>query len=117
MNENTVKATPVRPPLPEPDIVEVNMTNVHAALVGLGFATATLAVSNVILWRKYRRNEGYMDAMKTYVARLTDTECGAVAFQTLVDGAAREAADEATDWSDFADDEPIPYTLTDEPIN
>lgn len=95
------------------------MTRLHATVALIGVTAASLAVSHVVLWRKHRRNEEYMDAMKEYVSRMVDTECGRKAFQTIVDGATTEEemenAAEAVDWSDFSDDEPIPYELTDNP--
>lgn len=96
------------------------MTRLHATVALIGAATASLAISHIVLWRKNRRNDEYMDAMKEYVSRMVDTDCGRVAFQTIVDGAAEEEKEEdtgeAVDWSDFSVDEPIPYDLTDKSL-
>lgn len=100
------KATPIRPPAYESEIVDVNMTSVYTTLGLLTFSTVTLGVSTALLWRKTRRNEEYLEAMREYVSRLVnETECGHTAYRTLIDEI--ETEDEPpVDWSE--DHSPYP---------
>lgn len=112
------KATPIHPPIIDPNlaIVDVDMTRVYWGLYTLGFTATTLAVSNVWLWRKHIKNEQYMEAMKEFVSRMVKTDCGSEAYNTLLDGAALED-NEVADWSDFDDEQPIPYEVAQTTLN
>lgn len=100
------KATPVRPPVHEPEIVDVDMTNVYTALGLLTFTASALGISTVLLWRKTRRNEEYLEAMREYVSRLVnETQCGHTAYRTLIDEI-EEDDEPPVDWSE--DHSPYP---------
>jgi hypothetical protein len=91
------KASKVYPPV-EDDIVEVNMTGLYTTVGVLSVATIGLTAATSYLWRKTKRNQEYVEALAEYVSRLVDeTECGKVAYQSIVDGATDEAP---VDWSD-----------------
>jgi hypothetical protein len=98
------KAAKVYPPVldPEPGIIEVNMTTVYTTLGLLTATTAGLSITTAYLWRKTRRNEEYLEAIREYVSRLvTETKCGNMAYTSIVDGAAEEdALEDTVDWSD-----------------
>lgn len=106
MSEQPIqRAKPVYPPAPQQDIIEVDMTTTYVMLGLLGVGVAGLGASNFYLWRKTKKNGEYLEALREYVSRLVnETECGAMAYETLIDDF--ESETEVADWSE--DSAPYP---------
>lgn len=86
------KATPVQPPsdfkMPSAElrVVEVNMTYYYYTAVGLTLSTLGLGGFSTYLWRRLKRQEEYMEAIREYVSRLVnETNCGKSAYVSLLD--------------------------------
>jgi len=80
------KATPVYPPSAELKVVEVNMTYYYYTAVGLTLSTLGMGALNTYLWRRIKRQEEYMEAIREYVSRLVnETSCGKNAYTSLLD--------------------------------
>lgn len=80
------KATPVYPPSAELKVVEVNMTYYYYTAVGLTLSTLGLTGVSTYLWRRLKRQEEYMEAIREYVSRLVnETSCGKNAYTSLLD--------------------------------
>lgn len=118
MPEEQQKAARVTPPMPEPDIIEVDMTNVYATLGLLSVSTAALAATTVTLWRRVRKNAEDVETLREYTSRLVrDTECGELAYRNIVAAAEAEerAEAEAESMANFDDFETYPEYETPEP--
>lgn len=94
----------------EPDVIDVDMTKYHYAMVAMSVTTTGLAGATGYLWYRLRRNEQYMEALKEYISRLVSTDCGKEAYETFLDDVEDEPADEEI--ADLSQDEPIPYMPT-----
>lgn len=108
------KATPVHPPVaPEVDVIDVDMTHVYTILGVLSVSTVALSASTAWLWKKTRKNEEYLEAMREYVSRLVnETECGQTAYATLLDEI--DTDEPPVDWSE--DHSPFPTQETEESV-
>jgi hypothetical protein len=106
MNE-PMKAAKVFPP--EPEIVEVNMTKLYGTVTTLVVASAGLTAANIALWRRTKKNREYVEALGDYVSKLvTETRCGNLAYQAILDGAG-DVSQAEVDWSrsgSFDEDDP-----------
>lgn len=101
------KATPVLPPegfLPKEEplttegVVEVNMTRYYAANVALTAATFGLTAATAYLWRKVKKQDEYMEAIREYTSRLiNETRCGQAAYVTFLDD--EDLEDDTVNWN------------------
>lgn len=95
-----LKAKPVLPP-EELDTsgsaVEVNMTTYYLTNIALSAATVGLGAATAYLWRKVRKQDEHMEAVREYLSRLiNETNCGKEAYVTfLVD----EDLEETVNWA------------------
>lgn len=73
-------------PKPEGHLeVEVDMTKHHLALVGLSVASVGLGATTAYLWRKVRKQDEHMEAVREYLSRLiNETSCGKGAYVTFL---------------------------------
>ena len=91
------KATPVTPPEPTRNIVEVDMTQVYLYMGGLALSTAMVGVTSWIGLKLQRRNREHIEALSEYVSRLiNETDCGEKAYESLL--AEYEHDEEREDW-------------------
>lgn len=85
---------------PKPDghiEVEVDMTKHHLALVGLTAASVGLSATTAFLWRKVRKQEEHMEAVREYVSRLiNETNCGRLAYDTFLED---EGLEDTVNWA------------------
>ena len=116
--QKATKVTPPRPvDMPEPDgeIVDVDMTTMYTATIGLSIASLATTYTIWILRRKIRKIEEDAEALRAYITSLVNgTECGQVAYQRIVDAAEAEesTADVSEDFHPYPEQEEF-----DEPCN
>lgn len=79
------KATPVHPPEPTRNVVEVDMTQVYLYMGGLALSTAMLGVGTIISLKLQRRNREHIEALSEFTSRMiNETDCGHKAYETLL---------------------------------
>lgn len=85
-------------PKPEGHLeVEVDMTKHHLALVGLSVASVGLGATTAYLWRKVRKQDEHMEAVREYMSRLiSETNCGRQAYDTFLE---EEGLEEPVNWA------------------
>lgn len=85
-SQGRLKARPVTPPEWAEGIVDVDMTKYYWGMVGLTALSTGLAGATAYLWRRVKRNDEYLEAIKEYTSRLVnETRCGNLAYSSLLD--------------------------------
>ena len=104
------KATPILPPdlrvasSPSVNLIEVDVTKQYYTMVGLSIVSAGLAGATAYLWKRVKKNDEYLEAIREYTSRLVnETRCGNMAYSSLLDD--MELEDEGTVvWTKYAPD-------------
>ena len=96
LHEELKKAARVYPP--EENVVEVDMTKFHLAMIALGITTTGLGAATAYLWRKVKKQDEQMEAVSEYLSRLINrTDCGRKAYETFLEDEGLEAP---VNWSE-----------------
>lgn len=87
-SQGRLKAAPVVPPEAQQDdgFIDVDMTRYHYGMIALSLLGAGLAGTTTYLWRKVKKQDEYLEAIKEYTSRLVnETRCGNMAYSSLLD--------------------------------
>jgi len=106
-SQGRLKATPVVPPEAQhrhSGVVDVDMTNYYYGMMALSIMGAGLAGATAYLWKRVKKNDEYLEAIREYTSRLVnETRCGNMAYSSLLDD--MELEDEGTVvWTKYAPD-------------